>query len=169
MRHTVATSAVEPSSSAANIARFRRQPINMQVSSAHSGNSRLPDTKSTTSNTVLPASIGIQSSGRQFASTLNESTEQMPASHAANTLVTAAGPRRIPRACNQATPGSNPARVGVSEAKISNTKKIVPMKRPPGMSANAVGNTSKTNAGPPAGSMWKRNTNGNTSNVASTE
>ncbi len=93
----------------------------------------------------------------------------MPASQAAITLATAACARRIPRACSQATNGSNPARDGVSEAKISNTKKIVPMKRPPGMSANAVGKTSNTNAGPPAGSIWKRNTSGNTSIVAITE
>ena len=65
--------------------------------------------------------------------------------------------------------GSNMASEGVRAARINRTKKIVPIARPPGMTANTAGNTSNTSVGPAAGSMWKRKTRGNTNIVASSE
>ena len=62
------------------------------------------------------------------------------------------GRRMPPRSTSHAIQGSSNPTDGVNAARMSSAKNRVPMTRPPGISANATGSTSKTSCGPPAGS-----------------
>ena len=129
-----------------------RQPTNTLVVKAPAGSSTLAGTKSMMSKNVLSRNAGNQPSGCHPDHRLNDNTEPVPKSQAADSAMVTARRRETPlRCCNHAITGSKPAIDGVRAANTSSTKNNVPANRPPGISANTVARTSKTSSGPWAG------------------